>query len=617
MKFKEIIYNLLTEDQEGVYKKYFSDVKRETFIRIASADPKTKIIGDKIIRLGSYYSFLINMFRNKNLRFEDLPKATEYLELVYKYGIKIGQMKISSIPDLYEIVKDKIAKTQTSLATIIAALDPKEYEVKYNGDSWFVIVPKSEKASSYLGVNTEWCTAWGTHCLNPDYKDRTNHFNTYSPQGPLYVIVNKENEGDKYQLHFPSNQLKNPADNEISGRAAFFNERLEIKKLFFPELYKTNNSKEEIKSGYSKAKKFLSLSDIQIMSDQLYDAYASDGENPIIKTLVSSDEETLNEILDFNDCEITIIRNVINFEIKKLPQSVDDYDDFIRQLHSSKNGAWDYVRDSEYYYYKEDKQERISPYLEKYYNDKRASLIDKFGKYAKTQEKFFEMFLEQISEDETVGEKFVDACTETAASSLEGALDAEIKKWEDYLDITSRLSNFDVEIPIEHFIEFLSEKELLAFDNIESLFESYIEYYDIPSELNEYPEHDYGGPSDDFMSDVFDHYLEATYESEWGNKIGDEEVANECVEKRQKFLEIIKNNFDDNSIFENEFVKIEIEEPWMKKFDCDSGIEVKYENKKTGEKYEGNIQIDNLMNHINIEPLFERLSFKSILKDII
>ena len=58
MKFKEIIYNLLTEDQEGVYKKYFSDVKRETFIRIASADPKTKIIGDKIIRLGSYYSFL-------------------------------------------------------------------------------------------------------------------------------------------------------------------------------------------------------------------------------------------------------------------------------------------------------------------------------------------------------------------------------------------------------------------------------------------------------------------------------------------------------------------------------------------------------------------------------
>ena len=403
MKFKEIIYNLLTEDQEGIYKKYFSDVKRETFIRIASADPKTKIIEDKIIRLGSYYSFLINMYRNSNLRFEDLPKASEYLELVYKYQMKIGQMKINSISDLYELVKDKIAKTKTTLATLIEALDPKEYEVKHNGDSWFVIVPKTEKASAYLGVNTEWCTTWGDHSLNPSYKERTNYFNSYSPQGPLYIIVNKENEDDKYQLHFATNQLKNPADTEIIDRAKFFNERLEIKKLFFPELYSTNNSKEDIKDGYSKVKKFLSYSDIKIMSDQLYDAYASEGENPIINTLVASNEEALSEILDFDDCQVTIIREVVNFEVKALTNSINAYNDFIRQLHSAKDGAWDYMRDSEYYYYKEDKQDRIRPYLEKYYNDNRGSLIEKFGNYAKTQERFFEIFLEQIADDETVG----------------------------------------------------------------------------------------------------------------------------------------------------------------------------------------------------------------------
>jgi len=68
MKFKEILYSLLTEDQEGVYKKYFSDIDRTTFIRIASADPKTKIANDKIERLGSYYRFLIDMHRKAPLK---------------------------------------------------------------------------------------------------------------------------------------------------------------------------------------------------------------------------------------------------------------------------------------------------------------------------------------------------------------------------------------------------------------------------------------------------------------------------------------------------------------------------------------------------------------------
>lgn len=68
MKFRNILYTLLTEDQEGFYKKYFSDIKRDTFIRIVSADPKTIIENDKILRLGSYYKFLIDMYKNGNLK---------------------------------------------------------------------------------------------------------------------------------------------------------------------------------------------------------------------------------------------------------------------------------------------------------------------------------------------------------------------------------------------------------------------------------------------------------------------------------------------------------------------------------------------------------------------
>lgn len=612
MKFKEIIYSLLTEDQEGVYKKHFSDVERRTFIRIASADPKTKIVDDKMIRLGSYYPFLINMYRSGNLRFEDLPKATEYLELVYKYQIKIGQMKIDDISDLYEIVKDKIAKTTTSLSNLINALEPNEYEVKHNGDSWFVIVPKTEKASAYLGVNTQWCTTWGKYCLNPDYKDRTNQFHSYSPQGPLYIIVNKENEDDKYQLHFPSNQLKNPADNEINDRAKFFNDRLEIKKLFFPEIYSTNLSKDEIKTGFSKAKKYLSDSDIKIMSNQLYDAYASETENPLVIAIASNDEETLEQLFDFEHCDVSIIRNeIVSFNVRELPKEVDDYDDFIRNLHSAKNGSWDYTYDSEYYYYKDDSEERLSYYLKDYYQKNKKELILKFRKNAETEDRFLEIFLEQMADDTTITEKYIQSATEAASNALDNALDKEISHWEGYLDIINGYGDKKIDIPVEHLVEFLTEKELITFDNMDQFFEYYIDYYDIPTEFNEYPEYDPGSPSEEAIFGAFDDYLDNIYSS----KIGNEDNHN-CTGQKQKFIEIMRDHFDDNSVFENDFVRIQVEEPWMDSFDCENGIKVSYENKKTGESYEGNIKVDNLINHMNIEPLLERLSFKSILRDI-
>ena len=83
-------------------------------------------------------------------------------------------------------------------------------------------------------------------------------------------------------------------------------------------------------------------------------------DNPaLLAALAEGDEETLQEILDFDDCKVTIIRDVINFELRALPRSINDYDDFIRNLHSIKNGAYEHVSDSEYYYYKDEKYDII------------------------------------------------------------------------------------------------------------------------------------------------------------------------------------------------------------------------------------------------------------------
>lgn len=76
----------------------------------------------------------------------------------------------------------------------------KEITKVYEGPEGRIYIPKSEKASMYLGRGTQWCTAATGH----------NYFHHYDKQGPLYVIILAD--GKKYQFHEPSDQLMNEQD---------------------------------------------------------------------------------------------------------------------------------------------------------------------------------------------------------------------------------------------------------------------------------------------------------------------------------------------------------------------------------------------------------------------
>lgn len=612
MKFRNIIYSLLTEDQEGVYRKYFSDVKRETFIRIASADPKTLINDDKIIKLGSYYKFLIDMYRNGNLKFEDLPKATEYLELVYKYRMKIGQMKIETISDLYELVKDKIVKTNKSLSELISALDKSEYSVKLNEGSWFVVVPLTEKASAYLGANTEWCTTWGKYCLNPDYKDRTNHFNTYNPQGPLYIIINKENEADKYQLHFPSNQLKNPADVEIKNRPAFFNEKLEVKKYFFPSLYISDPSIDNVKSELTKGKKFLDGSDIAIYREVIFAEYG--GTNPFVAALQQEDEDVLEKFITDENVSYSITRGDLEFEIDNLTSSLEGYDEGIRTLRVWEDNAYNDVSDNEFYDYRDNSYDTLHGYLKTYYEEHSANLIDLFGMSCKTFESYLK-FLEKndIYKNEHVRDEYIDEFTNGTGAALANVCREEINQYEAILDVKTGWSKKTITIPIEKVIEYIGEKEIYELDSLEEFMSGYIYHYDLPSgDYMDYPEYQYTYPTQDFMDNVFDTYFEKLHKELYGDD------DPKCVESKKKFLNIFEKYFNGNDAFENEFVRIELQQPWYEDFSCEDGVKVNYLlNKKTNEKFSGYMQVDSFINYIQSEPLLEKLSLYNLSSDIL
>ena len=110
------------------------------------------------------------------------------------------------MPELYKIIEPYIVKSNKDLSVILQTLPKNQYKVLHNGEKWYILQPLTETAACQIGVNTEWCTTWGKESLNPNYRERSNYFEGYNKQSPLYIIIDKTNLENKYQFHFNSKQ---------------------------------------------------------------------------------------------------------------------------------------------------------------------------------------------------------------------------------------------------------------------------------------------------------------------------------------------------------------------------------------------------------------------------
>jgi hypothetical protein len=81
-------------------------------------------------------------------------------------------------------------------------------EVVLDNSEVRIIVPKNEEAACYYGQGTRWCTA---------ATQSHNMFDHYNRIGSLYIILPKKPryEGEKYQLHFPSEQFMDENDDQV------------------------------------------------------------------------------------------------------------------------------------------------------------------------------------------------------------------------------------------------------------------------------------------------------------------------------------------------------------------------------------------------------------------
>jgi len=236
-----------------------------------------------------------------------------------------------------------------------------------------------------------------------------------------------------------------------------------------------------------------------------------------------------------------------------------------------------------------------------------SELKSMFAHLAVSFDKFYDRFIDLIYDDEKIRDGYVSHASDASGSSLESAYRDEIKRNEDYLDIDMGYSLKTITFPIENLIIYLGEKDIKLIPSLESLIDTYMYEYDLTNGDNfEQPEHDWGGPTQEQMDDLFEEFFEDLAE--------DLELNPDCLEDTTKFVKIYEKYFNNyNDTFENEFVKITIVDD---RVDCENGVEIKYINKKTNETYKGFVKVDNIMNYIQTEPLFESLKFKNIINEI-
>ena len=134
--------------------------------------------------------------------------------------------------------KDIMRLTYPQFYTIMNNYEPPAEPLKdkgqavevYRDNDVRVVIPENEQAACYYGQGTRWCTA---------ATKGTNYFSRYSSkERPLYILLptKPREEGEKYQLHFGSDQFMDEEDDPIN--------LYELLTERFPDLYKYFITKE-------------------------------------------------------------------------------------------------------------------------------------------------------------------------------------------------------------------------------------------------------------------------------------------------------------------------------------------------------------------------------------
>jgi hypothetical protein len=463
MKFGLLFEGLLTEATPSeVYTTYYSKIPPATFIKIISADPQSLVnpgvdtsIENRVKRIGKFSKMLLSLFMKGSLKLEDLDRATEYIEYLYKHKISVDINKINQLSDLYDLIKKYLVQDKRDLSTVFQSLSPDEYKILLNTDKWYIIQPLTERSACYLGINTEWCTAWGPYSLNPKHKDKSNRFGNHNTQGVLYIIINKENENDKYQFHFESKQFMNPADKQINT-GDFLSENIEVRNFFFPSFVTDNVTSRKVDEQIRRMNVLSNEDTVELMRKTMDKSSLS---NPLVLSIMDNNNELMNEYIKDSQLlnSVYISNGYLVFSIKTIRNysTIEDVSYTISSYKSDEDGAYDQVYNDlrDRFYDDNSVSEELEPFFKKYFDENHYSLKLELG--VMNYESFKKDYFEPFYKDNRIQETFLSETTTLNADNFQSQAQNSVNEIEKYIMIDSNRSGYEIEVHMVFFIQFL------------------------------------------------------------------------------------------------------------------------------------------------------------------
>lgn len=602
MKLIKLVESIILEaTPEEIYNSYYKDLPRDEFNQIVMADPMSISDDTGIKRIGKYAKLLINLYRKKRLKLEDLPKAKEYLEYVYKHTIAFNINDITTLTDLYNLVKKYYTRDTRDLSSIISALNEKEYNMVFKGENFTIFIPLTEKASCTLGVNTEWCTTWGPESLNPKHRDRDGRFHYYNAQGRLYILISNSDVNDKYQFHFESKQYMNRDDKQINV-TEFLNKNPDIKNFFFPSLISDDQPEDIVKQQIERMNA-LDEDDAGILVNKIVSKTSQS--NPLIMAFVQKDEDRLRELItddDIDNFEIDGENFILSFKSYiggKLQRTKDTLSYYQSDTQSGYGTLWDRMSDEDSDYI----SSTLENYLEEYYKRNKSEIKLNLGYL--NYEQFKDDQYDNFVENDNLWNDYASLFVDKNYGFYEDAAQLVVDDIEKYINFDSGYREEKIIVKIPYFLLFLIKKGYTTINSTDTLMQDvlndYVDYYNIDYDYEGIYEYHQEDVTYDEMKDVVEKYFKKIIENNEGTK--------KCAEIRNILNDTIQNVFKGQTSIDNEEFSIDI--PSLK-IDCEKeSINIIYKNKKTGEVINGPVRVENLATYATNYKLFETIiSFK-------
>jgi hypothetical protein len=166
-----------------------------------------------------YVQWLTKVYANQGIKLEDIiSRGNSALKMYHEFKVKkilpaeyrdIGRIDFAGLESIAQNLDLRNALAAKEEQEAAKTVDKGEAETVFDNAAVRIVVPKNEAASCYYGQGTRWCTAGRDN----------NMYDRYAKDGDLYILLPKQPdyEGEKYQLHFSSNQFMDEGDNYVDS----------------------------------------------------------------------------------------------------------------------------------------------------------------------------------------------------------------------------------------------------------------------------------------------------------------------------------------------------------------------------------------------------------------